>query len=182
MKRILSIILVITLATSLVGCSSRDGIVEQEQPTATDEMNGTATGEVNSASDVISDNTLNDSDNSYSDLEVVAAEFCMSYMNHLKNPYSFTIKSIWAYDSPTGGYHVYVKFTAQNSFGADEVKEITNNVPITDSVLESISQTDEVLSSLNIYVSEGQNERNDGSHGEWLDTDRIQSYIDENYV
>lgn len=117
----------------------------------------------------------------YNDLEIVAAEFCMAYMNHLKNPYSFTVKSIWAYESLTGGYHVYVKYTAQNSFGADVVREITNTVPITDSVLEAIAKKDEILSSLNIYVSEGQSERNDGTNGEWLDADKIQSYIDANY-
>ena len=120
--------------------------------------------------------------NWYSDLEIFAAKFCMAYMNHLKNPYSFTVKSIWAYASPVGGYDVYVKFTAENSFGGTGVMEITNTIPIYNSDLESIARTDEILSSLSIYVSEGQNPSNDGINGEWLDASRIQSYIDDNYV
>lgn len=181
MKKVFSVVLATMLVAGLAGCSSRGETVEQEQPTNSEETHYIES-DAPLVSDDMQNNTADTADDGYSDLEITAAEFCMAYMNHLKNPYSFVVKSIWAYDSPTGGYHVYVKFTAQNSFGADEVKEITNNVPITDSVLESISRTDEVLSSLTIYVSEGQNERNDGSHGEWLDTDRIQSYIDDNYV
>ena len=115
----------------------------------------------------------------YTELEITAAKFCMAFMNHLKNPYSFKVKSIWAYNDPLGDDHVYVKYTAKNSYGGEIASEITNNIPLTDSVIETIADVDSITSTLSI--DEGKNERNDGNKGEWLDADKIQKYIDNNY-
>ena len=115
----------------------------------------------------------------YTELEITAAKFCMAFMNHLKNPYSFKVKSIWAYNFPSSGDHVYVKYTAKNSYGGEIASEITNNLPLRDSVIETIADVDSITSTL--YIEEGKNEINDGNKGEWLDADKIQKYIDNNY-
>lgn len=139
--------------------------------------NGTSSNNSSYSSDITT--TEKFAEETYSDMDIIAAKFCMAYMNHLKNPYSFNAKSIWAYKSPTGGYHIQVKFTATNSFGGEIVSEITNNIPITDSVLDTIADTEHITSTL--YIEEGQNERNNGKNGEWLDVQKVQKYIYDNY-
>lgn len=115
----------------------------------------------------------------YTELEITAAKFCMAFMNHLKNPYSFKVKSIWAYNDFLGDDYVYVKYTAKNAYGGEIASEITNDIPLTDSVIETIADVDSITSTL--YIDEGKNVRNDGNKGEWLDADKIQKYIDNNY-
>lgn len=173
MKKMIFCILISSIVILFVSCGTNN---DSDLSTGTFENNF----ETNSnTSSIISESEISSIEKeSYSDLEIIAANFCMAYMNHLKNPYSFSVKSIWAYSSASGGYHVYVKFTAENSFGAGTVTEITNAVPLDNSIIETIKERN---TSLSIYIKEGQNERNDGTRGEWLEARKIQSYIDENY-
>lgn len=169
MKSIFASAVVLVIMVSLCSCGN------------TNDLPADSNTEHTSSTDAIIDTPKPNEEEAYSDLEIVAAKFCMAYMNHLKNPYSFNVKSIWAYSSSDGSSHVYVKFTAENSFGAESVSEITNTIPITDSVIASIADTDSIMSSLSIYITEGQNERNDGTRGEWFEAEKIQTYINDNY-
>ena len=114
----------------------------------------------------------------YSDTEVFAAEFCMAYMNSLKNPYSFSVKSIWAMDVGDGKYQVYVKYTAQNSFGGDVADQIGTMGDMTKAQLKELASGGEYV-SIHTWGSEPSGKII--GKGENLDADKIQMYINEHY-
>ena len=118
------------------------------------------------------------SEETYSDTEVFAAEFCMAYMNSLKNPYSFSVKSIWAMDNGDGSYQVYVKFTAQNSLGADVADEVGTMGSLTKEHLKELASGGEYV-GIHTWGSEPSGKIT--GDGETLDAAKIQTYINEHY-
>lgn len=118
------------------------------------------------------------SEETYSDTEVFAAEFCMAYMNSLKNPYSFAVKSIWAMDDGNGSYQVYVKFTAQNRLGADVADEVGTMGSLTKEHLKELASGGEYV-GIHTWGSEPSGKIT--GDGEMLDAAKIQTYINEHY-
>lgn len=114
----------------------------------------------------------------YSDTEIFAAEFCMAYMNSLKNPYSFDIKSIWAMDVGDGKYQVYVKFTAQNSLGGEVADQIGSMGDMTKAQLKELASGGEYVG---IHTWGNEPSGKITGKGENLDADKIQTYINEHY-
>ena len=114
----------------------------------------------------------------YSDTELFAAEFCMAYMNNLKNPYSFTLKSAWAMDNGDGTYQVFVKFTAENVFGAETAEQIGSMGSLSKADLQKIAQGGDNVSILT-WGSEPSGMVTGG--GQNLDAAKIQEYINSNY-
>ena len=136
--------------------------------------------EVSSNPPVVNTPTTGSSDNSNTnrDMEVFAAKFCMAYMNSLKNPYSFKVRSIWAYQDKDGRYEVYVKFTAENSLGAEIADEIGTMSSLTESDLDQLAQGGIYVDlytwgSEPTYIGLGR--------GVELNAAKIQAYINENY-
>ena len=68
----------------------------------------------------------------YSKLEIMAADLCMAYMNHLKNPYSFKLRSAWGFSMGTD-YSFEIKYTAENGFGGTVTETISTTCPISNS-------------------------------------------------
>lgn len=116
--------------------------------------------------------------NAMTDTEIFAAEFCMAYMNHLKNPYSFTVHSVWGYDEGNGRYQTYVKFTAENGFGASVVDQIGTMSSLNYSELDVLASNSDYV---NIYTWGGEPAYKIAGRGEILDADKIQNYINNNY-
>lgn len=115
---------------------------------------------------------------SYSDTEIFAAEFCMAYMNSLKNPYSFKTKSVWANAVGDGQYELHVKFTAENGLGGEVADEIASMGYLDSADLKELAQGGEYV-SIHTWNSEPAGKLIGG--GEELDALRIQEYIDKNY-
>ena len=80
MKKFIALLLSVLLCFSLCACGGKS------EDTQTTEPSTEATTE-ETTEDI---NTLNEA-------ELFSAKFCMVYMKHLKNPYSFTVRSIWCY-------------------------------------------------------------------------------------
>lgn len=114
----------------------------------------------------------------YSDTEIFAAEFCMAYMNSLKNPYSFKVKSIWANDAGDGKYEVYVKFTAENSLGGEVADEVATMSSLDHSDLKELAQGGEYVA---IHTWNSEPTGKIIGDGEDLDASKIQEYINANY-
>ena len=106
-------------------------------------------------------------EDSYSDTEVFAAEFCMAYMNCLKNPYSFTVK-----------YEVYVKFTAENAVGGTITEEIATLGSLDYDDLNELAQGGDYV---NVHTWGSEPTGKILGKGQELDADSIQAYIDKNY-
>lgn len=127
----------------------------------------------------------NQSSNAMSDEEVFAAKFCMAYMNLLKNPYSFKVQSIWVYDGSSdsvygnGYYAVYVKYTAENSYGADVADHIATMGCISDTELNMIASKDATY--LSAFTTNDEFTERDLSDFSLLDANKIQNYINNNY-
>ena len=117
-------------------------------------------------------------EDSYSDTEVFAAEFCMAYMNCLKNPYSFTVKYIWANDAGDGKYEVYVKFTAENAVGGTITEEIATLGSLDYDDLNELAQGGDYV---NVHTWGSEPTGKILGKGQELDADSIQAYIDKNY-
>ena len=123
--------------------------------------------------------------NAMSDEEVFAARFCMAYMNQLKNPYSFKVRSIWVYDGSSdsvygnGYYAVYVKFTAENSYGADVADHIATMGCISDTELNMIASKDATY--LSAFTTNNEFTERDLNDFNILDANKIQNYINNNY-
>ena len=114
----------------------------------------------------------------YSDTEIFASEFCMAYMNSLKNPYSFNVKYIWANDVGDGKYEVYVKFTAENSLGGEVADEIATMSSLDSKSLKELAQGgDYVL----IHTWNSEPTGKILGKGQDLDASKIQEYINANY-
>lgn len=114
----------------------------------------------------------------YSDTETFAAEFCMAYMNNLKNPYSFTVKYIWANSVGEGKYEVYVKYTAENDLGGTVTDAIGTMGSLDRDALKELSQGGAYV-SLHTWGSEPAGKIT--GKGQELDAEKIQAYIDKNY-
>lgn len=114
----------------------------------------------------------------YSNTEIFAAKFCMAYMNHLKNPYSFKIKSIWAYDKGDGNYEVYVKYTAENSLGGEVAEEIGTMSTLNESELTKLAND---ASYLDVYTWGSEPVDKTLGKGTTLSPTKIQEYINANY-
>lgn len=124
-------------------------------------------------------NTVVESAPVYSDAEIFAAEFCMAYMNHLKNPYSFSIKSIQVYDDVDyGGYEVFVKFTAENSMGGTIADEIGTMGTLNKEQLKELASDSMYV---DIYTWPAESAYIGMGRGKKLDATKIQQYINENY-
>lgn len=110
------------------------------------------------------------------ELEVMTAKYCMTYMDYLKNPYSFKVKYAWAHantaEHKKGTYSVYVKFTAENSYGGT----------IADTISYS-AVDDELLKNFypEIHVWTDEPSEKVLGYGQVLDVKAVQDYIDENY-
>lgn len=176
MKKTISFLLALVMCLSLYACGGGEKT----------ELTGVMSGKASfiSGNDVVSEETPSTSSNdvvseeTYSATEVFAAEFCMAYMNHLKNPYSFTVKSIWAMDNGDGRYAVYVKFTAQNSLGADVADEIGTMTYLTKEQLKELA-SDGIY--VDIYTWGSEPTGKILGDGETLSASKIQTYIDEHY-
>jgi len=110
------------------------------------------------------------------ELEAFTAEYCMAYMDNLKNPYSFTVQYAWAqaYTSGdlAGKYSVYVKFTAENGLGGTVAEEISAEV---------ISWEDLQNFMPEIHTWPGEPSGVILGEGQELDTTKVQDYINANY-
>lgn len=115
---------------------------------------------------------------SYSDTEIFASEFCMAYMNSLKNPYSFKVKSIWANDVGEGKYEVYVKFTAENGLGGEVADEVATMSSLDSNDLKELAQGGEYVA---IHTWNSEPTGKIIGDGEDLDASKIQEYINANY-
>lgn len=110
------------------------------------------------------------------ELQTFTAEYCMAYMDSLKNPYSFTVKSAWAHAITSGDnagkYSVYVRFTAENSLGGTVTEEIGAEV-ISEADLKNFYPEIHTWGSEPSYKTLG--------YGQDLDVEAIQEYINQNY-
>ena len=114
----------------------------------------------------------------YSDTEIFASEFCMAYMNSLKNPYSFNVKYIWANDVGDGKYEVYVKFTAENSLGGEVADEIATMSSLDSKGLKELARGGEYVL---IHTWNSEPTGKILGEGKDLDASKIQEYINANY-
>ena len=114
----------------------------------------------------------------YTETEVFASEFCMAYMNSLKNPYSFTVKSVWANDKGDGTFEVYVKFTAENSIGGTVTEEIGTMGSLSEADLDKLAEGGEYVS---VYTWGSEPSGKIIGEGQDLDASKIQNYINNNY-
>ena len=125
-----------------------------------------------------SDAATTQNSNAMTDADVFAAKFCMAYMKHLKNPYSFQARSIWINDLGYGYYEIFVKYTAQNDFGADVANQVGSSQTLT------YSNIDEIASSRTFLDVRTKNEPPatlSSGRGTYLDSNKIQNYINSNY-
>ena len=125
-----------------------------------------------------SDTATTQNSNAMTDADVFAAKFCMAYMKHLKNPYSFQARSIWINDLGYGYYEIFVKYTAQNDFGADVANQVGSSQTLT------YSNIDEIASSRTFLDVRTKNEPPatlSSGRGTYLDSNKIQNYINSNY-
>lgn len=110
------------------------------------------------------------------ELETFAAEYCMAYMDSLKNPYSFTVKSAWAHAITSGDnagkYSVYIKFTAENGLGGTVADEIGAEV-ISKEDLKNFYPEIHTWGSEPSYKTMG--------YGQELSAEAVQDYINKNY-
>lgn len=115
---------------------------------------------------------------SYSDTEIFASEFCMAYMNSLKNPSSFKVTSIWANDVGDGTYEVYVKFTSENGLGGEVADEIATMSSLDSNDLNELAQGGMYVA---IHTWNSEPTGKIIGEGEDLDASKIQEYINTNY-
>ncbi len=104
--------------------------------------------------------------------EKFVAEWCMAYMKHLKDPYSFELKKAWADNLGNGDYKVFVRFTAANGFGGTITKELASMGTTNRDELKKFDPAIHTWGSITDYELK---------QGEYLDTAMIQEYIDNNY-
>ncbi len=110
------------------------------------------------------------------ELENFVGEYCMAYMDTLKNPYSFKVKYAWAHaiksGANAGNYSVYIRFTAENNLGGTVTDVIASEV-ISSADLKNFMPQIHTWSSEPSYKTLG--------NGQELNVNAIQNYIDKNY-
>ncbi len=110
------------------------------------------------------------------ELENFVGEYCMAYMDSLKNSYSFTVKYAWAHaiesGANAGSYSVYVKFTAENSVGGT----------VTDVIAAEVISKDDLKNFMpEIHTWGSEPSYKTLGSGQDLDVTAIQNYINKNY-
>ena len=158
MKKFIALLLSVLLCFSLCACGGKS------EDTQTTEPSTEATTE-ETTEDI---NTLNEA-------ELFSAKFCMVYMKHLKNPYSFTVRSICCYKQVEGQYKIFVKYTAENGYGGTVADQIGTMSYMDDEELNKLSSDSSYLS---IYTTDMEPSYNKGDQ---LDANKIQNYINNNF-
>lgn len=139
---------------------------------------GSTSTNVGSTPTYSNNNATTQNSNTMTDTELFAAKFCMAYMNHLKNPYSFTVHSVWAYNEGGGKYQTFVKFTADNGYGASVADQIGTMGSLSYSDLNQLASSADYV---NIYTWGSEPAYKMVGKGENLDANKIQNYINNNY-
>ena len=155
MKKVIALLLAGLLCFTLCACGGKNETTETTTETTTE----ITTEDIN---------ILNDA-------ELFSAKFCMAYMKYLKNPYSFTVRSIWCYDEGNGQYRIFVKYTAENGYGGTVADQIGTMTYLNNDELNKLSSDSSYLS---IYTTDIEPSY---KKGEQLDTNKIQNYINNNF-
>lgn len=155
-KKIAKNILLLSVICFIVGLVVIGFIPEDEIPKyEPDTSTSTSTGAVSTA-----------------DIETFVAKYCMTYMDYLKNPYSFEVKSAWGYAREDGKFDVWVRFTAENSLGGTKT-DVISSTGIDKSTLANF------YPEIHIWGDEPANKAL--GKGQTLNANNIQKYIDNNY-
>ena len=163
MKRIIALFLTLIMCLSFVGC-----VTKNETTTNTE----TTIAETTIAETTIAEATVNTE--SMSDDEKFVAEFCMACMDFLKNPYSFELKKAWIDMPILKRYEISITYTSENSVGGTVTGSFSTSTPIKSA---DVAKIDSILRD--VYLEEFAIDTS--SKGEYLDVEKIQNYINENY-